>query len=55
MILFILSTFALVMAIVYYFFYYKPIKNEIQKEKKHREIHGIDYPADEPYPYDNFR
>jgi F0F1-type ATP synthase membrane subunit b/b' len=54
MILFILSTFALVMAIVYYFFYYKPIKNELKREKE-REIQGIDFPADEPYPYDNFR
>jgi F0F1-type ATP synthase membrane subunit b/b' len=52
MILFILSTFALVMAIVYYFFYYKPIKNELKREK---EVQGIDFPADEPYPYDNFR
>ena len=54
MILFILSTFALVMAIVYYFFYFKPIKNEIKREKENK-VQGIDFPADEPYPYDNFR
>ena len=54
MILFILSAFALVMAIVYYFFYYKAIKNELKREKE-KEVSGPDFPADEPYPYDNFR
>ena len=45
---------SLILAIVYYFFYYKPIKHELKREEKSK-VQGIDFPADEPYPYDNFR
>lgn len=48
--MFIFALFLLTISLIYYFFYYAPIKKQIKKE-----MDSTDNTITEPYPYDLYK
>lgn len=49
--IFIFALFLLTLSLIYYFFYYAPLKKQIKKE----EMDSTDNAITEPYPYDLYK